>query len=100
MAISLSSLTDNLAKGLHKGKGKDCKSSLEYMSANNGLLTFKCVNCNKPYEKKFEDLFKRFQSTCKFCDGDIDKFYFRLRKVVYPCEYIDDCERFNETSLP
>ena len=58
------------------------------------------MDCNKPYEKKFEDLFKRFQSTCKFCDGDIYKFYFRLQKVVYPYEYIVDCERFNETSLP
>ena len=23
-----------------------------------------------------------------------------LRKVIYPCEYMDSWERFNETSLP
>ena len=30
MANSLSSLTDNLAEGLHKGKCKDCNSNLQY----------------------------------------------------------------------
>ena len=47
MAICLSSLIDNLAKGLHKSKCKDCKSSLEYMKVNNGLLTFKPVDCKQ-----------------------------------------------------
>ena len=23
-----------------------------------------------------------------------------LQKVVYPCEYMDDCEKYNETLLP
>ena len=32
MARSLSNLTDNLAEVLHKGKCKDCKSSLKNMS--------------------------------------------------------------------
>ena len=27
-------------------------------------------------------------------------FIFLLRKGVYPCEYMDSWERFNETSLP
>ena len=51
---SLSSLTNNLAKVLYKGKSKDYKSSLEYVSVNDGLLTFKSVNCNKPYEKNLK----------------------------------------------
>ena len=41
MGSSLSSLTDNLVEGLHKGKCKDCKSSLEYMTVKDSLLTFK-----------------------------------------------------------
>ena len=43
MAISLSNLTDNLAEGLHKGKYKDCKSSIDYKAAKDDLLTFKCA---------------------------------------------------------
>ena len=32
--------------------------------------------------------------------NDINKFIFLLRKGVYPYEYIDEWEKFNETSLP
>ena len=34
------------------------------------------------------------------CDEDVNKFLFLLRKGVYPCEYMDSWEKFNETSLP
>ena len=43
MANSLSILADNLAEGLHKSKYKDCKSCLEYVTDNDDLLVFKCV---------------------------------------------------------
>ena len=43
MASSLSSVTDNLAEGLHKGNYKDSKSSRKYIAANNGMLTIKCL---------------------------------------------------------
>ena len=47
MASSLSSQTDNLAEGLHKGKCKDFKLNLEYMTAEDGSLTFTSVDSNK-----------------------------------------------------
>ena len=34
------------------------------------------------------------------CNGDLNKFALLLRKGVYPYEYMDSWERFNETSLP
>ena len=84
MASSHSSHVDNLAEGLHKGKCKDCKFCLEYVTINNVLLVFKCVDCNKGYEKKSdEDLAKRSRSTYRFCDGDINKFLLTLPKVIY-----------------
>ena len=55
MASSLSGLTGNLAEGLHKGKCKDCKPSIEYMTDKDVVLTFKCLNCNKSHEKKFDE---------------------------------------------
>ena len=32
--------------------------------------------------------------------GSINKFVLLLRKCVYPYEYMDSWERFNDTSLP
>ena len=59
MASSLSSLTDNLSQGLHKNKCKDCKSSLECMTANDGLLTFVGVDYNKIYKKRVIKIYSR-----------------------------------------
>ena len=36
----------------------------------------------------------------QFCNGVINKFVLLQRKGVYPYEYMDSWERFNETSLP
>lgn len=52
MTIFFSSLIDNLAEDLRKGNSKDFMPSLEHMTAKDGLLIFKCVNCTKTYEKK------------------------------------------------
>ena len=35
-----------------------------------------------------------------FCNKDINRFILLLRKGIYPYEYIDSWERFDETSLP
>ena len=47
-----------------------------------------------------KDLINRFASTYEFCNEDINKFILLLRKGIYPYEYIDSWERFDETSLP
>ena len=36
----------------------------------------------------------------KFCNNDLKKFIFLLIKGAYPYEYMDNCKRFDETSLP
>ena len=70
------------------------------MTTKDGLLTFKFVDCNKTYEKKFdEDLPKRLKNTCQFCDRDIDKFCLMFWKGAYPYGYIDGWKCFNETLL-
>ena len=62
MVSSLSNLTDKLEEGPYIGKYKDCKSSLEYTTAKDGLLTCTCLECNKTYGKKFDEgSFKRFE---------------------------------------
>ena len=51
-------------------------------------------------KKKIKDLIRNFPNTYNFCKGDINKFVMLLRKGIYPYEYMDSWERFNETSLP
>ena len=36
----------------------------------------------------------------RFCDGDINELCLILRKGVYPYEYMNSWERFDETLLP
>ena len=47
-----------------------------------------------------KELIKRFASTYEFCNKNLNKFILLLRKGICPYEYIDNWERFNETSLP
>ena len=46
------------------------------------------------------EITKKFPATYKFCNKDLNKFELLLQKGVYPYEYMDSWERFNETSLP
>ena len=68
----------------------------------NETLIFKCIDCDKEYEKELNnELIGRFANTYKFCAyNDLDKFIMLLRKGVYPYEYIDEWDKFNEKVLP
>ena len=101
MSSSLSNLVDNLSEGLHSDKCTDCKSCLDYISIKDTQLIFRCFECKKSYKKDFnKELMKRFSNIFEFCYENINKFILLLRKGVYPYEYMDTWERFNETSLP
>ena len=101
MSSSLSNLVDNLSEGLHSDKCTDCKSCLDNMMFKNDQLIFRCFECKKNYKKDFnKELITRFKNIYEFCNQDINKSILLLRKGVYPYEYMDSRERFDETSLP
>ena len=101
MATSLSKLVDNLTDNIHNDKCIKCKSNLCFVRAINEKLIFKCIDCEKEYEKEFnKELVERFANTYKFCDNDLNKFIMLLRKGVYPNEYIDGWDKFNEKIIP
>ena len=101
MATSLSKLVDNLTDNIHNDKCIKCKSNLCFVRAINEKLIFKCIDCEKEYEKEFnKELLERFANTYKFCDNDLNKFLMLLRKGVYPYEYIDGWDKFNEKIIP
>ena len=101
MASSLSKLVNNLSEGIHKNECSDCGSNLDHIKVKNEKLILECYNCKQRYKKNNnKELIKRFASTYSFCNNDLNKFILLLRKGVYPYEYMDNWERFNETSLP
>ena len=111
MSSSLSNLVDNLTEGLHNDKCTERKSCLDYMMFRDDQwgctqwnciqLIFRCFECKKNYEKDFnKELIKRFANIYEFCNKDVSKFILLLRKGIYPFEYTDSWEIFDETSLP
>ena len=65
------------------------------------LMEPKCLCCNIYYQQKFDETLKeRFFNTYKFSNRNNDKITLFLQKGFYTYEYMDDWEKFNETSLP
>ena len=101
MATSLSKLVDNLTDNIHNDKCIKFKSNLCFVRVMNEKLIFKCIDCEKEYEKEFNnELIERFENTYKFCDNDLNKFIMLLRKGVYPYEHIDGWDKFKEKIIP
>ena len=101
MATSLSKLVENLTDNIHNDNCIKCKSNLCFVRAMNETLLFKCIDCEKEYEKEInKELVERFANTYKFCNTDINKFIMLLRKGVYPYEYMDGWNKYNEKLIP
>ena len=56
----------------------------------------RCKQC----KKLIDGLIEKFSRMYQFSNGDLNKFVLLLRKSVYPYEYMDSWERFDEISLP
>ena len=99
MATSLSKLVDNLTGAIHNDKCDNCEYNLRFVNATNETLTFECVDCKKEYKKEVNNKLKeRFLNVYKFWDYDMNLSL--LRKGVYPYEYMDDWDKFEEKELP
>ena len=62
----------------------------EYTNFKDELIKYKCQYCNKNYQEKFEQKFKKpFFNTYKFSNQN-NKFILLFRKDVYPYEYLND----------
>ena len=106
MSTSLSELVDNTS-GIFNSI--ECKSCIEKIKINseccfvglkNNRLIYKCKECKEEWKRPINELIENFPSVYQFCNGDLNKFVLLLRKGVYPYEYMDSLEKFNETALP
>ena len=84
MTTSLSELVDNMSGNFNS---IECKSCTE---------DNRCEEC----KQLIEDLIKMFPNIYQFCNGDLNKCILLLQKGVYPYEYMDSWEKFDETTLP
>ena len=105
MQSKLSDLVNNLSEINNKDcktcmKRKNIKSECKSIALKNNRLNYSCKECNGTSTKLINKLIEKFSSAYQFCDGDLNKFVLLLRKGVYPYEYMDSWERFDETSLP
>ena len=62
-------------------------------------MNYRCKECNGTSIKSINELIEKFPRMYQFCNGDLNKFVLLLRKGVYPHEYMDSWEKFDETLL-
>ena len=101
MASSLDKLASNLCStsGIQCDK---CKGNMELINISGDYVaSFGWERCRTKKTKGLdgEILKKNFNHTSRFWGCD-EKFSLMIRKGVYPYEYMDGWEKFEETSLP
>ena len=105
MSTSLSNLVDNVS-GVYDKECKKCmkrkkiRLNCKFIRFKNGRLNYKCKECKKSYTKVANESIKKFPTLSKFCNGDLNKFFLLLRKSIYPYEYMDSRETFDENIIP
>ena len=117
MGSSLSNLVNNLSGGIHNVKCKFrhddrkcetcgikykyCDCFLECINLKDDLIEYKCLCCNKNYQREFnEKLQERFLIHTNFLATTILSLFFCYEKVLpNHYEYTDNWEKSKETSL-
>ena len=88
----------------------ECKSCIKKIKINseccfvglkNNRLIYKRKECKEEWKRSLNKLIENFPNTYQFCEGNLNIFIMLLEgKGVYPYEYMDNLEKFNETSFP
>ena len=105
MPTSLSELVDNMSgKFFNSIECKKCmerkniKPECDFIGFKNNRLNYRCKECKRKSAKSIDGLIEKFLSMHQFWNGNLNKFVLLLRKGVYPYEFMDRWEKFDETS--
>ena len=116
MASSSSSFVNELAKGINKMlyknrynkkncktcriKYKDCGCWLEYSNITDILIEYRCLCYNKNCQNIFDGNLERGSANIYInVLTMITKFILLLQNHIYPCEYMNRWDKFNEILL-
>ena len=106
ISTSLSEHVDSMSGIFNSIECKSCIEKIEinseccFVDLKNNRLIYKCKECKEKWERPINELIEMFSSIYQFCNGNLNKFVLLLRKGVYPYEYMDSWEKFDETTLP
>ena len=94
MPSKSSDLVDNLSEINNKDcktciERKNIKSECKFIGLKNNRLNYRCKECNGTSTESINELTETFPNTYQFCNGDLNKFVFLLKKGVYPYECMD-----------
>ena len=67
----------------------------ELVGFKNSRLNYKCKECKTSCTKATKESTKNLPTLYKYCNGDLNKFFLLLKKVIYHYEYMDSWERFD-----
>ena len=100
---ALSTLVNNLPEinecKCKEDKDKRIKIKIKKVNSKERVIT-SCKTCNSKESQLVSELIKKFPNTYKLCNKSSKKFILLLKRGVYPYEYMDSMDRFDETTLP
>ena len=106
MPTSLSELVDNMSGKIFNSiefkkcmERKNIKPECDFIGFKNNRLNYRCKECKRKSTKSIDRLIEKFSRMHQFCNSNLNKFVLLLRKGVYPYEFMDSWEKFDETSL-
>ena len=102
----LSELVDNTSEIFKSKEFISCTERIKinwkccFVGVKNDRLIYKCKECKKERKISILELKEKFPGIYQFCNDDLNKFVFSLRKSVYPYKYLNSWEIFDENTLP
>ena len=78
---------------------KNIKLKIKEVHGKKYIFTI-CKSCKFKKGQTLGKLKHKFPSTFKLSDNNVDKFLLLFKKGVYPYEYMESTDKFNDTSLP
>ena len=105
----MKSLLDRLVDNMSEINSKTCNKYkertkttqyCESVKLKESRRMYKCLDFEDISRKSINVLIEKFCNTYRSCNNDNEKFVLLLRKGVYPYEYMEDWNKFNENELP
>ena len=91
---------DNNLSELYGFKCEDQNNQKIKVTCKKDAVFTRCKTCNNRSKQSMLTLKSKFPNIYQLSKGDINKFILLLRKDVYPYEYMNNYNRFDETMLP